>query len=273
MSNKQILIDGVNVAECRFYNYGEGYNSDTEEFFEGACECITAHNEYGEFEYFGVCKGRDCYYKQLKRKEQECEKLRFPMKDTNYALLTKEEFEEYGLLKAENEELTRYKSLFEKTRNLWNEARMNNYKLLDKIKDLKDSLKRTTCQSECYKHKEAEKLKQENDELKTEFDNFEEQIKLQGNFIDSFLNATNNSEWLNKSILEDEADAIIEKVDSDYVQLKKFKQALQEIKEITKQMNNECFYDDFDCKDCDMKKGCTHFNKKQILQKCEVIDK
>ena len=72
----------------------------------------------------------NCYYKQLKRKEQECE------------------------------ELKRYKSLFEKTRNLWNEARMNNYKLLDEIKDLKDSLKRTTCQSECYKHKEAEKLKQ-----------------------------------------------------------------------------------------------------------------
>ena len=156
----KIIIDGVDVSECRFYNYGEGYNSDTEEFFEGACECITAHNEYGEFEYFGVCKGSDCYYKQLKRKEQECEKLRFPMKDTNYALLTKEEFEQLDQLKSENEELTRYKSLFEKTRNLWNEARIHSYKLLDEIKDLKDSLKRTICQSECYKHKEAEKLKQ-----------------------------------------------------------------------------------------------------------------
>lgn len=53
----------------------------------------------------------------------------------------------------------------------------------------------------------------------------------------------------------------------------KYKQALQEIKEIAEQMNNECFYDDFDCKDCDMKKGCTHFNKNQILQKIsEVLD-
>ena len=60
----------------------------------------------------------------------------------------------------ECEELKQYKSLFEKTRNLWNESRMNNYKLLDEIKDLKDSLKRTICQSECYKHKEADKLKQ-----------------------------------------------------------------------------------------------------------------
>lgn len=51
------------------------------------------------------------------------------------------------------------------------------------------------------------------------------------------------------------------------------KQILTEIKEIAKNMNNECFYDDFECKDCDMKNGCTYFNKKQILQKiseCEV---
>ena len=62
------------------------------------------------------CDGfRNCEYKQLKRKkqrivelnktikakEQECEKLRFPMKDTNYAILTKEEFESFNQLKAE----------------------------------------------------------------------------------------------------------------------------------------------------------------------------
>ena len=52
-----------------------------------------------------------------------------------------------------------------------------------------------------------------------------------------------------------------------------YKQTLTEIKEIAKNMNNECFYSDFDCKGCDMKNGCTYFNKKQILQKiseCEV---
>ena len=40
--------------------------------------------------------------KMVEAKEQECERLRFPMPDTNYAILTKEEFEQ---LKAENEEL------------------------------------------------------------------------------------------------------------------------------------------------------------------------
>ena len=53
----------------------------------------------------------------------------------------------------------------------------------------------------------------------------------------------------------------------------KLKQTLTEIKEIAENMNNECFYDDFDCKDCDMQNGCTYFNKKQILQKIsEVVE-
>ena len=42
--NKQIIIDDVDVAECRHFNYGEGYNPETEESVEGACECITAHD-------------------------------------------------------------------------------------------------------------------------------------------------------------------------------------------------------------------------------------
>ena len=55
----------------------------------------------------------------------------------------------------------------------------------------------------------------------------------------------------------------------------KLYKTLAEIKEIAENMNNECFYDDFDCKDCDMQNGCTYFNKKQILQKiseCEVTN-
>lgn len=57
-----------------------------------------------------------------------------------------------------------------------------------------------------------------------------------------------------------------------YEENNKFKQTLAEIKEIAKNMNKECFYDDFDCKDCDMKNGCTYFNKKQILQKISEVE-
>ena len=52
----------------------------------------------------------------------------------------------------------------------------------------------------------------------------------------------------------------------------KIKHTLDIIKEIAENMNNECFYDDFECKDCDMKNGCTYFNKKQILQKISEVE-
>ena len=104
--------------------------------------------------------------------------------------------------------------------------------------------------------------------LENELNNLEEQKTLEHNFIDSLLYATKNSEWLNKSILEDEADAIIEKVESDYVQLEEYKQALQEIKKIAED----------DCKTCTVKLlgedeiNCRRCYKTKILQKCEVID-
>ena len=120
MTKEPIMIDDVNVKDCKHFNYGEGYNSETEEFIEGACECITAHNEYGEFEYFGVCKGRDCYYKQLKRKEEECEELKKyrpiidrllkqfetydKLKSLDVVTFAKQTFEQLDQLKARSEE-------------------------------------------------------------------------------------------------------------------------------------------------------------------------
>ena len=60
-----------------------------------------------------------------------------------------------------------------------------------------------------------------------------------------------------------------------YKQLHRYKQTLAEIKEITKNMNKECFYNDFSCDGCDMINGCTYQGKLSILQKiseCEVED-
>ena len=105
-----------------------------------------------------------CLQQQLDQLKIENEELKEKVK--KYGEINVQETKDYTELKAENAELTGYKSLFEKTRNLWNESRMNNYKLLDEIKDLKDSLKRTICQSECYKHKEADKLSKTLTEIK-----------------------------------------------------------------------------------------------------------
>ena len=69
MTDKQIIIDGVPVQDCCYFDYeNDGYEDS----------CYIHQNE---------CSAQNCYYKQLKRKEQECEEL-------------KEELEE---LKEENE--------------------------------------------------------------------------------------------------------------------------------------------------------------------------
>ena len=56
-------------------------------------------------------------------------------------------------------------------------------------------------------------------------------------------------------------------------QINKLATCIEDIAENIKEMNNECFYSDFDCKYCDMKNGCTYHRKIKILQKiseCEA---
>lgn len=64
MTKKQIIIDGVDVSGCK-HLYKE-------------IDCL-AHIDFSECcegynPSYGYCPNTDCYYKQLKRKEQECEK-------------------------------------------------------------------------------------------------------------------------------------------------------------------------------------------------------
>ena len=64
--NKEIIIDGVDVSGCE-HLYRE-------------IDCL-AHIDFSECcegynHSYGYCPNIDCYYKQLKRKEQECEELK-----------------------------------------------------------------------------------------------------------------------------------------------------------------------------------------------------
>ena len=61
MENKEIYIDGVDVSGC-----SNLYDIE---------ECICIDNGIEEH-----CKDKNCYYKQLKRKEQECEELKEAIK-------------------------------------------------------------------------------------------------------------------------------------------------------------------------------------------------
>lgn len=105
-NNEQIIIDGVNVTQCGFFSKVEGkqtnvcyirlcHELETEKFI-GYLECSTSHN---------------CHYKQLQRKEQECEELKKELKSTK-GLVTvgnkqlAEALKGYDQLKKENEKLT-----------------------------------------------------------------------------------------------------------------------------------------------------------------------
>ena len=152
MTDKQIIIDGVDVSGCENFSCGicEEENKIPKTINHFTADCRMYPN---------------CYYKQLKRKEQECKELKKQVSD----LLNKPEIQDKILWKIDNEALLGSKDA-----------------------------------------------------------------------------------WIYK-----------------------LEQTLAEIKEIAGNMNNECFYSDFDCKYCDMKNGCTYHKKIKILQKireCEGND-
>ena len=62
MTNKQIMINNIDVSECEcFSKYGH------------SCDLMRP---------FGFCsQWVNCYYKQLKRKEQECKRLKWYMQE------------------------------------------------------------------------------------------------------------------------------------------------------------------------------------------------
>ena len=74
------------------------------------------------------------------------------------------------------------------------------------------------------------------EEWAKKLDQLKEQIKYQQNFIDSLLLATNNSEWLDKSILDDEASEIIEKIGMDYIEFEEGKEINAELKAENKEL-------------------------------------
>lgn len=83
--NKQIITDGIDVSGCKciIEDYQRANN------FEGRYEHIKNVCELGErgAEYYNLfCKDNpNCYYKQLKRKEQECEEWKLKATSLDYA--------------------------------------------------------------------------------------------------------------------------------------------------------------------------------------------
>ena len=68
MTDKQIMIDGVDVSGCKYYVENNGIEAQGCYELTDLCEC----NNENEF----CDNNSNCYYKQLKAKEQECKKLK-----------------------------------------------------------------------------------------------------------------------------------------------------------------------------------------------------
>ena len=64
MTDKQIIDDGIDVSGCEYYNKDDK-----------TCREVNGNYDTDICE-FDKCENSNCYYKQLKRKEQECEKLK-----------------------------------------------------------------------------------------------------------------------------------------------------------------------------------------------------
>lgn len=107
MTKEPIMIDDVDVSECEFFSSGLGYCTIGLLADDGThiCECE-----------------QNCYYKQLKRKEQECEELLTKIK------IQKEENIKFTL--ATRKLVSQYSSKLEKLRQALkkNKAKLKEFK-------------------------------------------------------------------------------------------------------------------------------------------------
>lgn len=120
MTDKQTIIDGVDVAGCKYFNrfrnicHNKNLCCDCEKnqdcYFKQLArktkECVKLNNKIIDMnsiiEDAAICKqSPNCYYKQLQRKEQECE------------VLKSESFTREELITLQEKDINRYKQALE----------------------------------------------------------------------------------------------------------------------------------------------------------------
>lgn len=92
MTDKQVIIDGINVSNCGGYYFSPtGYH---------CCQDIQQTNPLG-YEQDTLCEQNpNCLYKQLKRKESKCNKYKQLLMEIH--VLTKD-FYENGVTRSESQ--------------------------------------------------------------------------------------------------------------------------------------------------------------------------
>ena len=162
MTDKQIIIDGCDVSGC------DRLNIFPMQFGEPHEICLTSLEQWGGQEKY--CKDRpNCYYKQLKRKEQECEEL----KEEINSLVCSENCYKYKQAEQLKADFEQYKSSkqasYEEMQKRWNEVELENRKLKASLDEKNDLLQKlgisATGEFKRIKYF-VDKLVAENEELK-----------------------------------------------------------------------------------------------------------
>lgn len=100
MENKEIYIDGVDVSGCPFFEDERKLLNPAGQELNFKNICSLSFYNFTDFDKDFLCnQSPNCYYKQLKHKEQECEA---------YKMEAEEGKEINAELKAENEQLKNF---------------------------------------------------------------------------------------------------------------------------------------------------------------------
>ncbi len=135
------------VAELQAYK-------DVNEDFKKAWEELKAENDRLKEE---IKNNKSAYQVELGAYNMECGNLL----EENKNLI-----EENERLKEKIKEYKKYKFLFEKAKEFKEKTDKWASKCLAENEDLKDTIKRTVCQAECFRYKQANKYKQTLQEIK-----------------------------------------------------------------------------------------------------------
>lgn len=137
MTNKQIIIDGVDVSGCKNSRY-----------YDNICHCDLCYTEK-------TCKDfKNCYYKQLKRKEREYEELE----------------RQFEIMKKDMLECTACRATSTLKKQL-DQLKAENDELKEEVDQLEEDLKEecTRCAITNQLDKQIEDLQAENEKLKTQY--------------------------------------------------------------------------------------------------------
>lgn len=122
MTEKQIIIDGVDVSGCEYYNKDDK-----------TCREVNGNYDTDICE-FDKCENSNCYYKQLARKEQECEELKKIINEAKNSKLD---------LKRQNEELQKENKRLREEREKAKNYNLEYGKLLIKATNKNNKLSKT----------------------------------------------------------------------------------------------------------------------------------